>query len=275
MSRLTKKLFLYGPYLPKHEDNLMSSEGSVALARENFITKRFRNLDALLRLRYEWMNKYLSPEKVIIEVGSGAGLSPLYLTYKPTLTDAACNSWIDKVIDATNMEIDSDSVDVLIASHNIHHFYSPYKFFTECERVLRKDGVVLIQELNTSLMLRALLRVMRHEGWSYDVDVFDKNCYCNDKNDLWSANCAVPEMLFTDSTAFEHTFTNFKIESNELCECLIFPLSGGVISKAPVPEFPRFLLRAILSFDQLLVKLAPRIFAMGRRVVIRKREEAR
>lgn len=154
-----KKLFLHGPYFPRHEDNLMGSEGSVALARQNFITSRFRNLDVLLRSRYEWMNQYLSPGKTIIEVGAGAGLSPLYLTHKPTLTDAASNPWIEKFVDATNMEIDSDSVDVLIASHNIHHFYSPYKFFTECERVLRKDGLILIQELNTSLMLRFLLRV--------------------------------------------------------------------------------------------------------------------
>ena len=270
-----KKLFLHGPYFPRHEDNLMSSEGSVSLARQSFIKSRFRNLDVLLRSRYGWMNQYLSPGKIIIEVGAGAGLSPLYLKYKPTLTDAASNPWIEKFIDATNMEINNDSVDVLIASHNIHHFYSPYKFFTECERVLRKDGLVLIQELNTSLMLRFLLRLMRHEGWSYDVDVFDKTAVVNDKNNLWSANCAVPEMLFSDSAVFENTFTNFKIESNELCECLIFPLSGGVISKAPVPELPRFLLRAILSLDRFLVKLAPRVFAMGRRVVIRKRQDFR
>lgn len=270
-----KKLFLYGPYFPRHEDNLMGSEGSVALARQNFITSRFRNLDVLLRSRYEWMNQYLSPGKTIIEVGAGAGLSPLYLTPKPTLTDAASNPWIEKFVDATNMEIDSGSVDVLIASHNIHHFYSPYKFFTECERVLREDGLILVQELNTSLMLRFLLRLMRHEGWSYDVDVFDKTAVVNDKNDLWSANCAVPEMLFSDSTKFEKTFTNFKIESNQLCECLIFPLSGGVISKAPVPELPWFVLRAILSLDRLLVKLAPRVFAMGRSVVIKKRKDAR
>jgi SAM-dependent methyltransferase len=270
-----KKLFLHGPYFPRHEDNLMGSEGSVALARQNFITSRFRNLDVLLRSRYEWMNQYLSPGKAIIEVGAGAGLSPLYLTHKPTLTDAASNPWIEKYIDATKMDFESNSVDILIASHNIHHFYSPYKFFTECERVLRKDGIILIQELNTSLLLRFLLRLMRHEGWSYDVDVFDKNAVVNDKNDLWSANCAVPEMLFSDSTAFEHTFTNFKIESNELCECLIFPLSGGVISKAPVPELPWLILRAILSLDQFLVKLAPTVFAMGRRVVIRKRQDAK
>ena len=158
-----KKKVLHGPYFPKHEDNLMGSEGSVALARETFLEKRFRNLDYLLRFRYEWMNQYLEENKVIIELGAGAGFSPLYLSQKPIITDAANNPWVEKFIDATNMDIENDSVDVIIASHNMHHFYSPFKFFKECERVLKNDGVILIQEINTSLLMRLLLRLMRHE----------------------------------------------------------------------------------------------------------------
>jgi len=265
-----KKYILHGPYFPKHEDNLMNSEGSVADARQLFLKKRFRNLDYLLRFRYEWMNKYLASESVIIELGAGAGFSPLYLTHKPVLTDAANNLWIEKYIDATNMAIESNSVDVLIASHNIHHFYSPYKFFKECERVLKNNGILLIQEINTSLVMRTLLRFMRHEGWSYDVNVFNENEVVNDKLDLWSANCAVPEMLFTDITKFESTFSDLKVMINQPCECLIFPISGGVISKTRVPMLPSFVLDAIMVIDRLLVRISPDIFALGRRVVIKK-----
>jgi len=248
----------------------MESEGSVALARQDFVDRRFRNLDYLLRSRYEWMNRYLEPENVIIEVGAGAGFSPLYLSQKSVLTDAANNPWIDKFIDATKMDIESESVDVLIASHNIHHFYSPHKFFKECERVLKDDGILLIQEINTSLLMRILLRLMCHEGWSYDVNVFDEHEIVNDSSDLWSANCAVPELLFSDVSKFEQTFPTLAIESNELCECLIFPISGGVISKTNMPELPAFILNGILLLDRILVKLFPSIFALGRRVVIRK-----
>lgn len=268
-----RKTILHGPYFPKHEDNLMSSEGSVAQARQDFLENRFRNLDTLLRSRYEWMNKYIGSSQTIIEIGAGTGLSPLYLTQKLLLTDAAHNPWIDKFIDATNMEIESNSIDVLIASHNIHHFYSPYKFFQECERVLKNDGILLIQELNTSLLMRSLLRLMRHEGWSYDVDVFNEHEVVNDKADLWSANCAVPELLFTNPTRFEQAFPKLGIELNELCECLIFPLSGGVISKTRVPELPNWVLKGILVLDRLLVALAPALFALGRRIVIRKKRD--
>lgn len=249
----------------------MNSEGSVALARQNFLKRRFRNLDVLLRSRYAWMNRYLAPGKTIIEIGAGAGFSPLYLNPQPILTDAAANPWVDKFIDATNMEFESGSVDVLIASHNIHHFYSPYKFFRECERVLKADGLLLIQELNTSLLMRGLLRLMRHEGWSYDVDVFDENAIVNDPHDLWSANCAVPELLFTATSSFEQNFPCLQVEVNEPCECLVFPLSGGVISKTKVPELSSFMLNTVLLLDRFLVWIAPNLFALGRRVVIRKR----
>ncbi len=249
----------------------MASEGAVALTRERFLGRRFRNLDVLLRLRYEWMNQYLQDGQTIVEIGAGAGFSPLYLKVKPTLTDAMDSPWLDKTLDATNMALEPGSVDVLIASHNIHHFYSPYKFFEECTRILRPGGVLLVQELNTSLLMRALLRIMRHEGWSYHVDVFDRAAIVNDMNDPWSANCAVPEMLFANPDRFHDCIPQLAIERNELCECLLFPLSGGVIAKAPVPELPLFLLNLILRLDRLLVSLAPDLFALGRRVVIRKK----
>ncbi len=266
-----KKNILNGPYCPKHEENLMTSEGSVVLAREAFLKSRFKNLDVLLAGRYAWMNDYLSHGQKILEIGAGAGFSPLYLTEKVVLTDAAENPWIERFLDATKMDLDDNSIDVLIASHNIHHFYSPYKFFKECERVLKVNGLLLVQELNTSLLMRLLLRLMRHEGWSYDVDVFDEQAIVNDKNDLWSANCAVPELLFSEKNRFESVFPSLEIQVNELNECLIFPLSGGVISKARVPELPRALLRAVVLLDKLLVWMAPGVFALGRSVVVRKR----
>ena len=40
-----KKIFLHGPYEPIHEENRMSSEGSVSEARERFLQTRFQNLE--------------------------------------------------------------------------------------------------------------------------------------------------------------------------------------------------------------------------------------
>lgn len=265
------KWFLGGKYLAKHEENRMASEGAVAEARQRFLETRFRNLDYLLRSRYEWMNEYLAPDHVIIEIGAGAGFSELYLKHRPILTDAANNPWIDRFIDATQMDLPDASVDVLIASHTVHHFYSPYKFFVESQRVLKKGGIIIIQEINTSFFMRLLLRIMRHEGWSYDVNVFDPNAIVNDANDLWSANCAVPELLFHDTQQFERTFPELIVTRNMCCEFLLFPLSGGVIAKTSIPELPDSILRITMTVDRILTRIAPNMFALGRQVVIQRR----
>ena len=267
---MLNKLFFKGPYFPGHALNKMKSEGNVSNARAQFIKSRLNNLDILLKERYCWMNKYIKDQWRVIEIGSGAGFSEFYLNNKPFMTDVVQNDWIDGSLDATQMELDNNSVDCIIASHNIHHFYSPYKFFKECERVLRPGGIVLIQELNTSFLLRLLLRLMRHEGWSYEVDVFDPAAIANDPSDLWSANCAIPELLFDQPERFENTFSKLKIELNKKMECILFPLSGGVISKTGVPELPLWALRFVVWVDSILIAISPGVFAMGRSVVLRK-----
>jgi SAM-dependent methyltransferase len=228
---MIKKYFLSHTYFPAHSDNRMRDEGNVEKAREIFIGRRFANLDFLLRERYIWMNDYMKFDDMVVEIGCGAGFSSLYIKNKILLTDAVKYEWVDKFIDAVNMDFADDSVDIIIASQTIHHFYSPYKFFCECLRVLKPGGLILIQEVNTSLMMRILLRLMRHEGWSYDCDVFDSDAVVNDPKDVWSANCAVPELLFSNADAFSHTFVannnTLVIVKKQFCEFTTFLAGGG------------------------------------------------
>ena len=53
-----KKFLFKGPFKPSHEENLMAYEGDVERARNQFLKKRFKNLDFLLKNRFVWMNKY-------------------------------------------------------------------------------------------------------------------------------------------------------------------------------------------------------------------------
>jgi len=264
------KLIFSKPFFPKHEENIMNSEGNLSESRAQFLDKRFNNLDYLLRKRYEWMNKYLNPGMKIVEVGCGSGFSKLYLSEDVLLTDAVDNEWVEKYIDATDMDFESSSVDIIIASHTIHHFYNPAKFIRESKRVLKSGGLLLISEINTGLFMRIILKLMRHEGYSYDVDVFNYQTVCNDKDDLWSANCAIPELLFEDENKFNNFFPGLEIEYQMKTEFFIFPLSGGVVSKTKVPEMPSWLLDIINAIDKFLIFLFPQIFSFGRRVVIKK-----
>ena len=157
-----KKLFLGGTHFFPHEANRMKKEGDVSTARELFIKDRKNNLDFLLRKRFNWMNEYIKSTKDIIEIGAGAGFSKFYIKKNYILSDVLDNPWIDLKIDALKMDIKDASIDAIITSHSIHHFSKPSLFFKECERVLRPNGIILIQEINTSLMMRFLLKTMRH-----------------------------------------------------------------------------------------------------------------
>ena len=115
--------------------------------------------------------------------------------------------------------------------------------------------------------MRWILTVMRHEGYSYDINVFSKETVCNDPKDPWSANTAIPNILFHDKIKFENTFP-FKINYRKYGEFLLFPLSGGVNSKRKMINFPFFVLRIIDKIDQFLIALSPDIFAMGISIVL-------
>ncbi len=265
------RLFLHGPYFPPHGVNRMANEGNVEAARETFLQRRPRNLEHLLQNRFGWMSEYLKGKTEIYELGSGAGMSQVILNH-PGLktTDVVKRPWIDLEVDALKLPFRSESVDVLIASHMLHHVAYPKFFFEEAVRVLKPGGLLLIAELNTSLVMRLALRVMRHEGWSYDLDVFNHSLPANQENDPWSANCAIPELLFSQPKRFEAEFPKLRIRRNTLCECWLLFLSGGVIAKTRTVQFPRFLLKGIDLVDRALVWAFPEIFAVGRRVVLQK-----
>ena len=266
-----KKYFLKGPALFNPSVNKMKHEGDIVRARNNFLNKRFRNLDFLLKKRFSWMNEYIEMVNgAILEIGCGAAFSSLYIEREIIHSDYEKTDWMDMQVDALNMDIEDESIGAIIASHNIHHFSNPFKFFKEVERVLKPSGLLIIQEVNTSLCMRLLLKFMRHEGWSYEIDPFSKDLDANDPNNPWSANCSIPEMLFDDSAKFENIFSRLQIIKNKKNEFLIFPLSGGVIAKIDFPELPNIILNLAHLVDRVLVRLFPNIFAMGMSVVIKK-----
>ena len=76
---------------------------------------------------------------------------------------------------------------------------------------------------------------------------------------------------FDNKSDFKKNLGNlFSIEFEELTECLIFLNSGGVTSKTLFIPLPLAILKILNVFDKLLVKLFPNIFAMGRRIVLKK-----
>ena len=220
--------------------NRMKSVGNVEDALNYYKTKKNKNLYFLTKNRYEWMNEYIKKE--------------------------------DKNIDAQDTKFASNSYDFIIASNMIHHIPYPIKFFKEIHRILKKDGKLIIQDACCSIIFQIITIIMRHEGYDFTKDVWSESTPVTDQNDLWAGNIAVPHLLFDDKNIFkENLGSYFSIEKENFSECFVFLNSGGVCSKTLYIPMNNFFLTLLSKIDYILVKLFPKIFAMGRQLVLRKK----
>jgi len=268
-----RPVLLGSRYLPSHKENRMKNEGNVEYARKLFYDGVNPNLVFLLNHRFLWMQKFIDPDKSCgIEVGCGQGYGKDILQAKSyLLTDYADYEWLDvKHVDALNTPFEDSSLDFVVASNMIHHVPFPKIFFREMRRILKVGGRMLIQDVNCSLLMRVMLHLMRIEGYSYDVDVFDRTMPVNDASDLWSGNNAVPNMLFDDEDRFHREIPFFRITDRGYGEVLAYLASGGVTAKTFFIPLPRWLLQTLKWFDDGLVALAPQIFALQRRIVLER-----
>jgi SAM-dependent methyltransferase len=250
---------------------LVRFAGDALRAREEYHKRPGSNLKFLLRKRFSWMQRYLGPQTYAVEIGCGAGFSELFLKAGTLeLTDAEARPWAKRVVDAQELRYADASIDVLIANNVIHHVAYPDRFFREAARVLKPDGHVLIQECNCSWTTRIALRATGHEGYDFSADPFDATRPCNDPSDPWSANCAIPNLLFDDLDRFRGHYPEFAVVESGMSEFFVQFNSGGVTATVPYLPLPWAAMRVVDAIDGVLVAIAPGIFASQRRLVLRR-----
>lgn len=245
--------------------------GDVARARAEYARRRGDNLRFVLEKRLGWMRRYLGADTFAVELGCGAGFSERFLTAgRIERTDVEPQPWVDRVVDAHDMPYADESVDVLIANNVIHHLARPFRFFREAARVLRPGGHLLVQECTCSLTTRLAIRLTGHEAYDFSVDPFDPEAACNDPADPWSANCALPDLLFDDLRRFARHHPELRAVEASFSEFFLHFNSGGITGRAAYLPLPTVVLGALDALDRALVALAPGVFASQRRVVLRR-----
>ena len=254
------------------DENRMRYISEANLSYLNY--KKSKNLDFLLRKRFEWMNNFIKKNDVGIEVGSGIGFSKDYIDNKNhKISDISAGTHLDfKNIDAQNTGFKDQSFNYVIASNMLHHVPYPMKFFREMNRILKKNGQLIIFEPYCSILFQLITIIMKHEGFDFTIDPWDESNPKSSEKDAWHGNIAVPNMMFDDRKKFEKYLGNyFKFKFEKLTECIIFINSGGVTSKTIYVPMNYFFLNIINFLDKLLVKLAPNIFCLGRQIVLIKK----
>ena len=153
----------------------------------------------------------------------------------------------------------------------IHHIPFPMKFFKEMNRILKRNGRLIIFESHCSVIFQIATTIMKHEGFDFTVNVWDEESPKSDENDAWHGNIAVPHLIFDDKEGYKKNLGNlFKIDYDKFTECLIFLNSGGVTSKTKCIPMNKFFLNLLDFIDKILVKLFPNFFCMGRKIVLTK-----
>ena len=91
----------------------------------------------------------------------------------------------------------------------------------------------------------------------------------NPKNP-WVSDNAVGYHLFDDEKKFTKFFPEYNVELNKLNEFSVFLNSGGVVSESPFIPLNNFFLKILDIIDDFLILIFPRVFALNRRVVLKK-----
>ena len=258
-------------YIPSTKPNRFSFVGNVIAARHSLLTNLTPSTHHLLNSRFTWFKYRIEPGKLLIELGSGPALLPIFLNHNLIVTTDITNN---PLVDSPLFDLQSlkdSSVDYFFLSHMIHHVAFPLDLLATLSSKLKPTGSIFISDVNDSLFLRLILRIMRHEGWSRKYPLTTDHIPQCDPSDPWSANCSITSSLSELPAPYLRQRCNLVQVYLSHVELFDVLLSGGIISRLQsIPKLPSILLNLLLIFQKPLLAFFPNIFALGLHVELKK-----
>ncbi|HPE77830.1 MAG TPA: class I SAM-dependent methyltransferase [Draconibacterium sp.] len=220
----------------------------------------------LRKLYEEWYKVFTDaiyglPDGKIIELGSGGGFLK---EIRPSVicTDILKLPSNDMTFSALEMPFSDSELSAIFMIDTFHHIPDSFLFLKEADRVLQKNGKIIMIEPANSLWGRFIYKNFHHEpfepngGWEIPIS-----------GPLSGANGALPWIVFErDYEKFSELFPHLKIEKIQNHTPLMYLISGGLAFKQLLPDFSYCFFR---GFDKLLALISKQ-FSMFVTIEIRK-----
>ena len=126
-------------------------------------------------------------------MGGGSGLIKKILGKKIVTSDIMKNPFIDHQLDLNSKVFPkkfTNYFDIIIFNHSLHHSNNPIKTLINVKIMLKKKGLVIINEPETSFFFKLFLFLFNHETWDDNIK------RCNTKG-FWFENNSTGKLLFS------------------------------------------------------------------------------
>ena len=189
--------------------------------------------------RYEKVVRALSPLRPVIEVGSGSGNFKEYFPEVVSTDVFRSGPWIDRVMDAHELDLAEGEAGNLVVIDCIHHLQRPLRFLRRAQAALKTGGRLILCEPAITLWSRFIWGNFHHEPIDIKWDLFGLDPLPMEPDPGHTfANGAIPEILF-----WKHRAKTLEmLPSLRLVEATKFgffmsPATMGFSHSSLVPDF--------------------------------------
>lgn len=212
-------------------------------------------------------NRYFTSTGSRVELG--AGVSFFKEMYPDIVsTDIKSSPWLDRTLDAQNMDLPDASVRAFYAINCFHHLPDVDRFFGEMLRTLKPGGgCILIEPFHGPVASQFYKRIFDSETfdttqqeWQYKV-----------RGVMDGANQALSYIVFKrDAALFAAKYPQFEVmEQRVISNYMRYLLSGGLNFRQILPSFSE---PVVKLFEFLISPLNP-ILGLHHYIVIRKKTD--
>lgn len=198
---------------------------------------------------------------LIIELGSAGGITKILFPEIIT-TDVRSAQGVSKVMDAQEMTLETESVDLFIAKDVLHHLPDVSRHFDEVSRTLSRSGKIIYIEPNWNVISRFVFTFLHPEPFLRNA----RNWTFLSTEPMFS-NQAMAWIIFCrDKDIWEKKFPDLKFSIEKSRTGIDFLLSGGVYKRNKIGM--EFLLKVQRVFSKLGIDT---IFHVARVIVVERR----